>query len=241
MAVSHAASQGSIINPVEELGRLAQKYHAVYLVDGAQAVGQIPVDVQKIGCSAYTASGRKWLRGPKGTAILYVKKDADVCPLQLDVSSARLLLGADGSGCGVEVRGDARRFELWERNNAAILGLNNALREVEEIGIGKINRILSQRADRLRQCISDNSALSLVGKSVSKSGTAAFYLKNAAGEEAAAKLFEDAGLTIKLVGQQDFPCFFRDGAVRRIFRLSPHYVAAEESLELAESVIGNIR
>ena len=78
LAISHVAAQGSIVNPVVELGRLAQKYNAIYVVDGCQAVGQMNVDVQKINCCAYVTAGRKWLRGPRGTGILYVRKNAPI-------------------------------------------------------------------------------------------------------------------------------------------------------------------
>ena len=72
LALSHVAAQGAIENPVYELGMLAEKYNALYIVDGCQACGQIPVNVQKMKCDAYITAGRKWLCGPRGTGILYV-------------------------------------------------------------------------------------------------------------------------------------------------------------------------
>ena len=72
LAISHVAAHGSIVNPVVELGKLASMYNAIYIVDGCQAVGQMKVDVQEIQCTAYITAGRKWIRGPRGTGILYV-------------------------------------------------------------------------------------------------------------------------------------------------------------------------
>lgn len=72
---SHVTSQFGIRMPVEGLIALARERGALSLIDGAQAVGQIPVNVRALGCDAYVASPHKWLLAPKGTGILYVKRD----------------------------------------------------------------------------------------------------------------------------------------------------------------------
>lgn len=143
LAVSHVAAQGSIVNPVVELGRLAKKYGVTYIVDGCQAVGQIKVDVQEIGCSAYITAGRKWLKGPRGTGILYVKGGENIRTPQIDLASADLVFDHKGNVTDVKIREDAKQYELWEKNIAILLGLTNAIEEYIEYGIDKIsNKII---------------------------------------------------------------------------------------------------
>jgi isopenicillin-N epimerase len=72
--VSHITSQFGILMPVVELIALAREKGALSLIDGAQAVGQIRVNVRDLGCDAYVASPHKWLMAPKGTGLLYVKR-----------------------------------------------------------------------------------------------------------------------------------------------------------------------
>jgi len=74
--VSHVTSQFGIRMPVAQLIALARERGALSLIDGAQAVGQMPVNVHELGCDAYVASPHKWLLAPKGTGLLYVRKGA---------------------------------------------------------------------------------------------------------------------------------------------------------------------
>ena len=112
LAVSHVAAQGSIVNPVAELGKLAANYGAIYIVDGCQAVGQMPVNLKEINCAAYMTAGRKWLRGPRGTGILYVKKGSPIRSPQIDLASSDLVFNKNGSVYGIKIREDAKQFEL---------------------------------------------------------------------------------------------------------------------------------
>lgn len=76
ISVSHIIAPTGLRMPVAEIAELAQKRGILCIVDGAQAVGQIAVDVRAIGCHAYATSGHKWLMGPKGTGFVYISKEA---------------------------------------------------------------------------------------------------------------------------------------------------------------------
>jgi selenocysteine lyase/cysteine desulfurase len=125
IAVTHIPIRGGRVNPIVDIGRIARQVGSVYLVDACQSMGQIPIDVYAVGCDFLTAAGRKYLRGPRGTAILYARSTS-VTKLShfppADVYGTRWL--PDGR-CAV--RDDARRFESWETNCAAKIGLGLAV------------------------------------------------------------------------------------------------------------------
>lgn len=230
LAVSHVAAQGSIVNPVIELGAIAQKYNAIYIVDGCQAVGQIKVDVQEINCHAYVTAGRKWLRGPRGTGILYARKGAPIHTPQIDLASADLVFDESGSVIGVKVREDARQFELWEKSTASLLGLKNAIQEYLNYGIELATKEISEKANCIRRCIVENSNLILVGSENSTTGVAGFYVKNSQQETFIKEAIEKKNFIVSFVCDWDCPVFFPNNGVKYIFRISPHYYTRNEDI-----------
>lgn len=237
LSISHVAAQGSIINPVKELGSIASKYHAIYIVDGCQAVGQVSVDVQEIQCAAYITSGRKWLRGPRGTGLLYVKKGSSIRTPQIDLASADLSFDKNGLVSGVTVREDAKQFELWEKNTAAMLGLTNAIEECIEFGVDKANTIISEKANLIREAICNNQHIRIVGRKNAPVGTAAFYMCNPINEQNAKKQFSESGFNISFMGDWDCPIFFPRNGATAIFRISPHYYTSiDDVLSICELI-----
>ena len=72
---SHITSIPALILPVEELIKASHEHNALVLIDGAHAIGAIPVDVKALNADFWLSNGHKWLFTPKGTAVLYVKKE----------------------------------------------------------------------------------------------------------------------------------------------------------------------
>lgn len=237
LAVSHVVAQGSIVNPVVELGVLAKKYNAIYIVDGCQAVGQMKVDVQKINCSAYVTAGRKWLRGPRGTGILYVKKEAPIRTPQIDLASADLLFDEYGSVIDVKIRKDAKQFELWEKSIASLLGLNNAIKEYMNYGIELAAKEICEKANYIRNCVANNPGLLLVGSEVSTTGVVGFYVKNPKKEDVVKGLFEKHNFIVSYICDWDCPVFFPNNGASIIFRISPHYYTKIEDIQAICSLI----
>lgn len=230
LAISHVAAQGSIVNPVVALGKIAKKYGAIYIVDGCQAAGQLKVDVQEIDCHAYITAGRKWLRGPRGTGILYVRADSPIRTPQIDLASADLVFNESRDAIGVNIRKDAKQFELWEKNIASLLGLANAINEYLDYGISRVTDSIVSKANIIRECIVSNPNLALVGSKNAPVGTAGFYLNDPIQERRIKELFENNGFIISYMCDWDCPICFPKNGVKYIFRLSPHYYTTDQDI-----------
>lgn len=226
-------ANGGLVNDAEAVGRIAREAGIPYFIDAAQAVGQIPVDVRALRCDVLCCPGRKHLRGPRGTGLLYVRREflSRLEPAWRDVFSA------PWSGDDFVLRNDARRFETSEKSVALQLGLGQALAEALAVGITEIAIETAARATMLRDRLRQVPGLVLHDPEAGpRSGLVAFNLTHhraAAVRDALAR----ERIHIAANGVPYTPLDMRARGLEGIARASVSYLNADEDLERLASAL----
>jgi cysteine desulfurase / selenocysteine lyase len=226
IALTHVPSQSGVIHPAAEVGLLARKHNILYLLDACQSAGQLAIDVQKIGCDMLTGSGRKYLRGPRGTGFLYVRNQSMELlePAGVDLHSARWSSANDYA-----LRDDARRFEIWEQFIAGKIALGVAADYACELGMEVIESRIRHLASLLRQHLKDIPDVTVHDRGTQLCGIVTFSVKNESATELQKKLREHRINTSVIKRQNTLLDFVKRG-LEDINRASVHYYNTEEEV-----------
>lgn len=138
VSLTHVPTNSGLVQPIEEVGKLCRERNILYLVDGCQSTGQIPVDMNAIGCDFFSGTFRKFLRGPRGAGFLYIADNIlnqDIWPMYVDMRGANWTDANEFS-----LRKDGGRFEDWEFPYGLLLGCREAARYALNVGVAEIEK-----------------------------------------------------------------------------------------------------
>ena len=236
VSLVHVPTNGGLVNPVAEATELVHRAGGLVLLDACQSVGQLAVDVARLGVDALAGTGRKWLRGPRGTGFLYVRPELarELEPPILDLHSATWT--ADDR---YELAPDATRFELWESDVAARLGLGAAVDYLLALGVEEVEAAVRARAELLRSLLRE-----LDGVTVSDLGRRPAGIVSFAVEGVPAAAVRDAlakrQVTVTVSSRSSTLLDMTDRGLDALVRASPHYFVSEEQLESAVLAVSEL-
>jgi len=227
VSISHIPTQGGLVQPAEAVGKIVNDAGILYLLDACQSVGMMPIDVKKIGCDFLSATGRKDMRGPRGTGVLYARtrSSSDSGPIFLDNHAARW--SGDNE---YTVMGDAKRFENWERYFAGVIGLKVAADQANELGMPSIWARLRQLADGLRERLKTVPGVTLADLGVTKGAIVTFAVT---GKEHVAlkQQLRDQGINVSVSTQFSSRLDLKGRGLKDVMRASVHVYNTEEELD----------
>ena len=227
VSMVHMPTNGGLVNPAEAIGEITKKHGVLYLLDACQSAGQYPLDVQKIGCDMLSATGRKYMRGPRGTGLLYVNKKVldRLNPTWVDLHAA------EWTGTNeYQVRGDARKFENWESNYAGILGLKKAADYALGIGVDRIWERVLYLGEMLRKKLEAIKGVQVHDQGKIKGGIVTFAVE---GRPAAfvQKYLKSRQINVSFTGVPNALLDMKARGLSELIRASVHYYNTEEEID----------
>ncbi len=236
VSLTHVPTNGGLVNPAAEIGALTSAAGVPFLLDACQSVGQRRIDVDEIGCDLLSATGRKYLRGPRGTGFLYVRSSLldRLVPSQPDHHGADLV-----AGDRFEWVEGARRFEHWEYGVAGWLGLGAAVDHALGWGIDRIEATVTARAEQLRSMLVE-AGFAVYDEGLERCG----IVTTASASETSERL--QARLAAHRINASTTPATSSRWDVERrglpvLLRLSVHYTTTDDELVAALDVLSGRR
>jgi len=227
VAISHMPTNGGLVQPAAEIGRVCREAGVLFLLDACQTVGQMPVDVREIGCDILSATSRKYLRGPRGMGFLYVRSDVceTITPPFLDVRAAEWSARDE-----YEIRPDARKFENWESYVAGKLGMGAAIDYALEVGLDSIWTRVERVAGDLRASLASIPDVCVFDLGAVKGGIVTFAVDGVPSSDLSNTLFNQGfNTTTSSVSSTRYDMEAR--ALPELVRASVHYITTDDECD----------
>jgi len=237
VCLTQIAMSNGLVNPVEQIGSMIRDTGALYLLDACQAAGQMPLDVDVLQCDFLTATGRKWLRGPRGSGMLYVRGsilDDLTDPVFVDGRSALW----DTTDTYQLARGSTR-FELQEMNPGGKVGLGAAITYALDTGIEAIQERVLMLATALRDHLRDVPGITVTDRGEQLCGIVTF-VSDSLSPGVLRQALNEQRINVSAPNASDSRYMFDAVGVDAVVRASPHYYNTEEELDRFVSALSTI-
>jgi selenocysteine lyase/cysteine desulfurase len=243
LAITHVPTNSGLVQPVRAIGEIFSRHlnthgdDAWYILDACQSVGQMKLDIHELKCDFLSVTGRKFLRGPRGTGFLYVSNRAlhrGLEPLFIDMRGAEWIDKDE-----YRPRPDAMRFEDWEFAYALVLGLRYSIECCLAIGEDKISRQVRMLSDRMRQSLASIDGVRVLDRGTEVCGLVTF---NVGGSDPKYLVDELLKRRINVVpSYRGFAVIdFDEKQVGWAIRASPHYFNTNEEIDIFLGAIKEI-
>jgi cysteine desulfurase/selenocysteine lyase len=192
VAVTQASNVLGVVTPIPEIAKICHDHGVLLLVDGAQAVPHLPVDVEKLGCDFYCFSGHKML-GPTGTGVLWMKEPC----IEPSVLGGGMVEAVTSDGCTLAQ--GYQRYEAGTPNIAGGIGLGAAVNYLQAIGMEKIHRYETDLTSRLITGLSKNPKVHVFApqKPEHRIGVVSFTVDGFHPHEVAQQMDETADIMVR--------------------------------------------
>ena len=227
IALTHAPTNGGLVQPAEAVGEVAREAGVFFLLDATQTVGQLPVDVTRIGCHALAGTSRKYLRGPRGVGFLWVARE------WMDRLEPPLMEGHAAEWVEPDryvLRPDGKRFEVWEANYAARLGFGAAVDYALALGVERIRARVHALGETLRERLATVPGVAVRDLGTVRSGIVSFTI----GELSAAAVktaLRTASINVHVSPARGTLLDMRARGLNELVRASVHYYNTEAELD----------
>jgi selenocysteine lyase/cysteine desulfurase len=227
IALTHVPTNSGLVNPAAAVGVVAREAGIVYLLDACQSVGQMSLQVDTIGCDILTTTGRKFLRGPRGTGLLYVRRSlvGRLEPPFIDLHAATWV-----TRDRFVIRSDARRFENWETNYAGKIGLGVAIDYALRWGLDHIWARITTLSELLRAHLAMVPGVTIRDPGVERCGIVSFTVE---GHEPVAiqQALAERCINVTVSTLTSTRLDMEARGLASVVRASVHYYNSEEEVE----------
>ena len=236
ISISHIPTGGGLVNPAKEVGRIANKHGVPFLLDACQSIGQLDFDVKEIGCDMASGTGRKFLRGPRGTGLLYIREELanKLTPPMLDQHSADLT-----SPTTFKIHPDARRFENWEQYFAGKAALGVAADYAMSWGMDNIQNRVFSLATELRTKLANIDGITLTDQGAVQCGIITFMAAQKDPNHIKTELSKH-NINVSVSDGSGSLVSFVQRDLTEVVRASVHYFNTEDEIETFISALTEI-
>jgi cysteine desulfurase / selenocysteine lyase len=227
IALTHVPTNGGLVQPAAKVGMLARRAGIPFLLDACQSTGQMHLDVDALGCDMLCATGRKYLRGPRGTGFLYVRRAMldRLEPPFLDMRAATWV-----EQDKFTVRSDAKKFELWESSAALRLGFGVAVEYALALGLKNIERRVQSLAALLREQLAEVKGVTVRDLGRIRAGIVTFSYAGHPAREVMQRLQEE-GIVVRVTERAATLIDMQQRGLDELVRASVHYYNTEWEIE----------